>query len=395
MTINELIYYLQSANINFILGSGASRPYLSVLGNIEELLTKLNKDDTTNSDDKIIIESSIYRYFFENVIKPNAFPDKANAYFKTAHDNYVRFLTVWNDLLSKRQSRILNKQINVFTTNYDLLIEEAASSMSIELNDGFKGSFKSFFDETNFMRSVVHTSLHFHHTSEVPVFNLLKIHGSVNWKQDEEKIINDNSWFLDIESFLKKIPDDEIISLLDGSRKKTYAELVTDAGKVIAVDLNPHKDFIEHYKELVIVNPTKRKFSETVIDDHFYELMRMYSNALEKENSILFAIGFSFADEHIAKITKRAADSNPTLKIVVFAYKDDEESTFKHRLDIEHNCINNNILVLTPEKFVNSNSEDDRARDLWRMVKTNNSFDLCTINQVFEHINSRMHSSYE
>lgn len=395
MTINELIYYLQSANINFILGSGASQPYLSVLGNIEELLTELNKDESTDPSDKIIIESSIYRYFFENVIKPNSFPDRANANFKTAHDNYVRFLAVWNDLLSKRQSRILNKQINVFTTNYDLLIEEAASSMSLELNDGFKGSFKSFFDETNFMRSVVHTSLHFHHTSEIPVFNLLKIHGSVNWKQDEERIINDNSWFLDIETFLSKIPDDELISLLDGSRKKTYSELVTDASSIFLIDEGPHKEFIEHYKDLVIVNPTKRKFSETVIDDHFYELMRMYSNALEKENSILFAIGFSFADEHIAKITKRAADSNPTLKIVIFAFKADEENLFKRRLDIEHNCINNNILILTPDRFINSNSEDDRAKDLLRVVMVDKRFDLCTINQVFEHINGRMHSSYE
>ena len=241
----------------------------------------------------------------------------------------------------------------------------------------------------------MHTSLHFHHTSEIPVFNLLKIHGSVNWKQDDVRIINDNSWFLDIETYLSKIPDDELISLLDGTRKKTYSELVTEADKVFSVDLDPHKDFIEHYKDLIIVNPTKRKFSETVIDDHFYELMRMYSNALEKENTILFAIGFSFADEHIAKITKRAADSNPTLKIIVFAFKDDEEKTFKHRLDIEHNCINNNILILTPDKFVNSNSEDERASDLLGTVKTGKSFDLCTINQVFEHINSRMHSSYE
>ena len=392
MTINEIIYYLQSANINFILGSGASYPYLSVLGNIEELLTELNKDESTDLDIKIIIESSIYRYFFENVIRPNSFPDRTDADFITVHETHVRFLSVWNDLLSKRQSRILNKQINVFTTNYDLLIEEAASSMSIELNDGFKGSFKSFFDETNFMRSVVHTSLHYQHTSEIPVFNLLKIHGSVNWKQDNGRIINDNSWFLDIEKFLLKIPDKEFVSLLDRGRKKAYSELVTEATAISPLHLDDHKVFIEKYKELVIVNPTKRKFSETVIDDHFYELMRMYSNSLEKENSILFAIGFSFADEHIAKITKRAADSNPTLKIIIFAFTKDEEDTFKHRLEIEHNSINNNILILTPERFFNSNNQDERTKDLLKIVK---QFDLATINEVFEHINSRMHSSYE
>ena len=60
-----------------------------------------------------------------------------------------------------------------------------------------------------------------------------------------------------------------------------------------------------------------------------------------------------------------------------------------------HTTILLRLAELINFEFRNSNCEDDRARDLWRMVKTNNSFDLCTINQVFEHINSRMHSSYE
>lgn len=42
MNIKELTYYIQSANINFLIGSGASRPYLATLGSIEKLLTRLN-----------------------------------------------------------------------------------------------------------------------------------------------------------------------------------------------------------------------------------------------------------------------------------------------------------------------------------------------------------------
>lgn len=41
MNIKELTYYIQSANINFLIGSGASRPYLATLGSIEKLLTML------------------------------------------------------------------------------------------------------------------------------------------------------------------------------------------------------------------------------------------------------------------------------------------------------------------------------------------------------------------
>ena len=44
MNIKELTYYIQSANINFLIGSGASRPYLATLGSIEKLLTRLNDD---------------------------------------------------------------------------------------------------------------------------------------------------------------------------------------------------------------------------------------------------------------------------------------------------------------------------------------------------------------
>jgi hypothetical protein len=78
--------------------------------------------------------------------------------------------------------------------------------------------------------------------------------------------------------------------------------------------------FDEEYCKLLIVNPTKNKFKETVMDVTHYELLRMYSGELEKENSILFVIGFSMEDEHIREITKRVADSNPTLKIYIFCY---------------------------------------------------------------------------
>ena len=58
--------------------------------------------------------------------------------------------------------------------------------------------------------------------------------------------------------------------------------------------------------------------------------MRLYSNALEKENSVLFVVGFSFADEHIATLTRRSAENNPTLKVIIFAYCDEEEESFKY-----------------------------------------------------------------
>ena len=152
---------------------------------------------------------------------------------------------------------------------------------------------------------------------------------------------------------------------------------------------NVYKDFFDKYEKIVMINPTKEKFKTTVIDYHFYELMRIYSNALERENSILFVMGFSFADEHIAQITRRAADTNPTLQIIVFAYSDNDEDRYKKNLQIENGCSNNNILILTPSKFKASNEND--YEDLCSKIT---NFDLKTINLVFKGVSNKIHSGY-
>lgn len=117
--------------------------------------------------------------------------------------------------------------------------------------------------------------------------------------------------------------------------------------------------------------------------------MRIYSNALERENSLLFVMGFSFADEHIAQITKRAADTNPTLQVVIFAYSDNDIDAYKKNLGIEHGCSNNNILILTPSSFKESNQ--DKYKELCELVE---NFDLKTINLLFKEISKNIHSGY-
>lgn len=137
-----------------------------------------------------------------------------------------------------------------------------------------------------------------------------------------------------------------------------------------------------------MVNPTKHKFQETVMDMHFYELMRLYSNSLEKENTILFVMGFSFADEHIARLTMRAADSNPTLQIVIFAFSDAEESSFKKNLHFTDSALNSNVTVITPTAFRNSNK--DYAAELSAV----NDFSLKSLNTVFELIRKSIPNRY-
>lgn len=393
MKIKELIQYIQSANINFMIGSGASRPYLATLGSIETWLTQLADDRKSEKAEYIVVEASIYKAFYETVIKPNHLISDIDVNYTETKNNYKTFLAAWNGIMNKRNSRIHNKQVNLFTTNVDLMFEHSSTGMGIELNDGFQGSVEQLYDESNFMKSVNKTSLHFQYVSEIPVFNLMKVHGSINWGQTGNTGIKNNIlWYWYIEEAIKAIPSDKFIDihhiLPDGTQKeKTYDELVVEARALAIADTTIYDDFLKYYKSLIIVNPTKHKFEETVMDFHFYELMRMYANALEKENALMFAAGFSFADEHIASITKRAADVNPTLQIIVFAFNDVEEDSFKKRLGLTPACVNNNITILTPSKFKQDNPEDEYKV----LVDTITYFDMKTISNVFNYIEKHIY----
>lgn len=393
MNVKELIQYIQSANINFMIGSGASRPFLATLGSIEIWLTRLAEDSKSGNTEYAVVEASIYKVFYETVIKPNHLISEVDANYNETKNNYRTFLAAWNGIMNKRNSRIHNKQVNLFTTNVDLIIEHSSSGMGIELNDGFQGSIEQLYEESNFMKSVNKTSLHFQYVSEIPVFNLMKVHGSINWKQSGNTGIKNNTlWFRYIEEAINAIPADKFIDIYhilpDGTQKeKTYDELVTEARALAIADTTIYGDFLKYYKSLIIVNPTKNKFEETVMDFHFYELMRMYANALEKENTLLFVVGFSFADEHIASITKRAADVNPTLQIIVFAFDDAEEDSFKKKLGLTPSCVNNNITILTPSKFKQCNLDDEYKT----LIDELTVFDMKTISRVFNFIEKQIY----
>jgi len=134
------------------------------------------------------------------------------------------------------------------------------------------------------------------------------------------------------------------------------------------------------------VNPTKEKFKTTVFDEQFYELLRIYANSLEKENTILFTLGFSFADEHIKQITIRAADSNPTLQVIVFAYCEKDIDKLKKELG---HIKNNNILILDVVEFIKNNTEKDGTLKIGEIALKDRlkNFDCKSINQeIFSEI---------
>lgn len=391
MTLDVLRNFIQSSHINFLYGSGISRPYLVTLGNIEKWLTML-AEDASGEPYKEVIEASLYKAYCDGVIlKNSSLSYSTNKDFLETKSAYADFFSICNELMNKRNSQLLSKQINLFTTNIDLLVEETLSKSGIELNDGFRGTIKPVYNESNFQISLSKASMQFHKQSEVPMFNLIKVHGAVNWIEQDGVIISDTFPMWKIEQALKKIDKDYFVELQNVDKKdKTFDEVKTGADDIaLMLPDDVYKDFFAAYNQIVMINPTKEKFKTSVLDYHFYELMRIYSNALERENSILFVMGFSFADEHIAQITKRAADTNPTLQVVVFAYSEKDEEGYKKNLQIEHGCSNNNILILTPTKFKELNNE--KYSGLCSKVT---NFDLRTINLIFKEISNNIHSCY-
>lgn len=369
MDLKKFKNIVQSSHINFLFGSGLSRPYLSVLGQIETLLTEAEyiKDDEKVKE---LVKVSLYAHYFKSVMQPCMGPgdNTSKADYDMVHRNYRCFLKTWNQIIAKRSVGLLDKQINIFTTNVDNFVELAAETEGVEFNDGFKGHHKPIYREDSFTNVISKVSTLYSNSAMIPVFNYLKIHGSINWVRGEgiDEVYFDGQLKLisEIAQKLDRIKSSVLFPFED-TKEQTIQD-ITDFAKKINKEQSfaELKDFIEKYNELVMVNPRKTKFKETVIDLHFYELMRIFSNALEQSTTLLIVAGFSFADEHISKIVVREANANPTLQVLVFAYDNGAGESIQSNLNKAGAQINNNVVIVTPELYKKWMENDKIANDL-------------------------------
>lgn len=357
----RLIDRIQDSNINFLFGSGMSAGYLEILWNIENLLTELDKEVFADQKQKDLIRASILNKYFEGVIEKNINildysslePEEILSIHWTL-ESYRNFFKTINQLISLRRNKLLSKQVNIFTTNIDVFLERAIEQVGLESNDGFGKGFKPKYDLSNFKKSIFQKSLHFDNSSEIPVFNILKIHGSLTWKRENENIYFDST----LEQ-IKKVQTTKRRSLLSvDTSKDTIASLKIKLPK--RINIRNFSTFLDEYDKLSIVNPTKGKFQQTVLDQKYYDLLRIYANELERENTLLFVMGFSFADEHIRDLTIRVANSNPTLMIYVFAHTTHARGELEKVLDIQNNVKNKNIVIISPSQ---SKQEDESLKD--------------------------------
>ena len=291
--IGKLQRIISSSNINFLFGSAFSLPYLQPLSNIEKRLSKAIQD---GDKDK---EYEIKKEFFEKSIAPVA---DINFDEETFNDKRVLIKTI-ADIVDLRATSTVHKIINIFTTNYDNLIETALEKNHIDYFDGFEGRIKPEFSTSNYGKFICKQTELTGRTSESTSVNLFKLHGSIYWKQEDEKIVFDD-----------------------------YNSRFTD------ISLSTERDeFLENYDQLAIVNPEKNKFNSTVMNSNYYDQIRMFANELERQNTVLISFGFSFADEHMVQIINRSLSSNPTLTLIVFPYCQDDLLKFREVFKFHNN----------------------------------------------------------
>ena len=189
---------------------------------------------------------------------------------KIVLSNYQRFyqkLAFRNKDLSR---------LNIFTTNNDLFNETALDSLNIHYINGFGGGINKFFNPALFsyiFSKRMDTSIEKYEPVENMV-NLYKIHGSVNWIEDNSNV---NTFF--------KI------------REVSYPEKLKAKTNI-----------------LIYPTPTKQNKS---LGSPYVELFREFQKKLLIPHSVLFVIGYSFSDEHVNNIIYQALATNSTINIVI------------------------------------------------------------------------------
>jgi hypothetical protein len=156
------------------------------------------------------------------------------------------------------------KPIEIFTTNYDLLIEQALEETSIPYFDGFVGSRQPFFD----LRSVEDNLIPKHWS------RLWKIHGSINWYQKANKEV---------------------------FRSDTFKTDGKDAS--------------------FLIYPSHLKYDQSR-KMPFLALSDQLSRFLKQPSAALILCGYSFNDDHINDTIVNALKSNPTAIVIALMFGD-------------------------------------------------------------------------
>jgi hypothetical protein len=182
----------------------------------------------------------------------------------------------WLSLLNRDFSK------EVFTTNYDLIIEKSLEASQIPYFDGFVGSFEPFFWQESIDQFVSKNDM------TQNWIRLWKIHGSLSWFWKEDII--------------------------------TKSQKIIRIGKI--------ENIKKEDNELVIY-PSKEKYDSSKKQPFIAYFDRLKNYLLSGELLFVFT-GYSFSDQHINEIIFNCLRQNNRLTVLVFFFQDSEvENLYK------------------------------------------------------------------
>jgi hypothetical protein len=153
------------------------------------------------------------------------------------------------------------KPIEMFTTNYDLLLEQALEETRVPYFDGFVGARHPFFD----IAAIEH--------DEVPSrwVRLWKLHGSINWRQEEAVGVT------------------RTVGPSDGAH--------------------------------ALIHPSHLKYDESRRMPYLalFDRLRAF---LRERGAVLLICGYSFNDEHVNAVLMQGLEGNPTAAAFGLLYGD-------------------------------------------------------------------------
>lgn len=160
-------------------------------------------------------------------------------------ENHCRFLEAL-----KSRSFGIPRSVWIFTTNYDLLFEAAASRVGVAIENGFCGATERFFNPIVFKSSYGEVIANRFSQSHNLTIRLVKLHGSISWYEENSK-------------FYERYPA--------ASSEETRR---------------------------VIIFPRRGKVMDTLVPP-YDTLFTQASRVMGKDCKYLVSCGFSFSDEHI------------------------------------------------------------------------------------------------
>jgi len=238
----------------------AKFPNAKVNENIEKLLSlckvylELNEAANENDEDVAAVRAFVTQAEASILTQVDFVgPDTA----LPAHEAYVR-------KIGRRGFR--KARAKMFTTNYDLTIEEAARRLRFTVIDGFSHSLDQVYDRQHFELDIVRREAGKEAPDYIPnVFQLYKLHGSADWRRIGAEVVR--------------------------SRDNATGQPV-------------------------LIYPRSSKYQEA-FDPPYLDMMGAFQAALREPDTALVIAGFGFKDDHISRPIMSALESNLTLRLVI------------------------------------------------------------------------------